>query len=204
MKNQSSEIDFNSHTFHPVIKLPADYEVFDFTDGYDPERTLKCEFGVGRYNEDRKGMYTAPLFGNTDRPRTIHVGIDIAGPVGTPVFAFFPGEVFLLGYNAAEGDYGYTLITRHALDGYPLWALHGHLSFDSVKEKRPGQRIEMGETIAWLGDRHENGGWNPHLHFQLSLVEPQSCDLPGVVTKEQLSHALKIYPDPRLVLGPLY
>ena len=62
----------------------------------------------------------------------------------------------------------------------------------------------MTEVIAWIGDRHENGGWNPHLHFQLSLVRPEVADLPGAVSDADRAHALTLYPDPRLVLGSLY
>lgn len=198
------EIDYSRYAFHPVVHLPPGYEVFDFTSGYDPGRSLATGFGVGRYNEDRRGMYTSALFQRGDDARTIHVGVDLGAPVGTPVHAFFEGEIFLTGYNGAEGDYGHTLITRHELGGNPLWALHGHLSAASTAGKKPGQKISTGEVIAWLGDRHENGGWNPHLHFQLCLVEPLVCDLPGVVSRSQLAEALRIYPDPRLVLGPLY
>jgi len=197
-------IDFSLYHFHPVIKLPPRYEVFDFTQGYDAGRTLTSPYGIGRYNEDRRGMYEAEIFRDPSGARTIHVGIDIAAPVGTSIHAFHEGEIFLHGYNGAEGDYGYTLITRHLLGGSPLYALFGHLSRSSVDGKRSGQRFEPGEVIAYIGDRHENGGWNPHLHFQLSLVEPEKCDLPGAVSAAQREEALRIYPDPRLVLGPLY
>ena len=44
----------------------------------------------------------------------------------------------------------------------------------------------------------------PHLHFQLSKVEPESHDLPGVVSIEDSAIALKLYPDPRFVLGSIY
>jgi murein DD-endopeptidase MepM/ murein hydrolase activator NlpD len=199
-------IDFSAFRFYPVIRLPAQYEVFDFTQGYDPARSLASGFGIGRYDENRRGMYNSELFrdGPAESARTIHVGIDIAAPAGFPVQAFFAGEIFLTGYNGADGDYGYTVITRHELGGEPLYALHGHLSRRSVEENAPGRIFAAGETIAWLGERHENGGWNPHLHFQLCLVKPEKCDLPGAVSPSQREAALKIYPDPRLVLGPLY
>ena len=51
---------------------------------------------------------------------------------------------------------------------------------------------------------HENGGWEPHLHFQLSYQEPETHDMPGVVAPSDREEALQIYPDPRLVLGTLY
>ena len=62
----------------------------------------------------------------------------------------------------------------------------------------------FGEVIAWFGAFEENGGWDPHLHFQLSLIEPETHDMPGVVAPEDRDQALRDYPDPRLVLGPLY
>jgi hypothetical protein len=55
-----------------------------------------------------------------------------------------------------------------------------------------------------VGDRHENGGWNPHLHFQLSRVAPDVPDMPGAVCAADRDDALRRYPDPRLVLGALY
>jgi murein DD-endopeptidase MepM/ murein hydrolase activator NlpD len=152
-------------------------------------------------------MYVSELFQkekDQSQARNIHVGIDIAGPVGTAVKAFYDGRVYLVGYNSAEGDYGATLITEHQLGDQQIWALHGHLSLDSLDLRHVGQSFRRGEIIAYIGDRDENGGWNPHLHFQLSWVRPAVCDLPGAVSAADLQSALKIYPDPRLVLGRLY
>jgi murein DD-endopeptidase MepM/ murein hydrolase activator NlpD len=188
--------------YHPVIELPKNYEVYDFSQGYNSGRTLSSPFGIGRYDEKRPGMYNQDLF--IKNHRNIHMGIDIGCPVSTPVHAFSDGEVFRFANNPGPGDYGYTLITLHQIDGKPLYALHGHLSAASVGGKRPGQKIRKGEVIAWVGDRHENGGWNSHLHFQISWQEPAGCDMPGVVSEENRERAKQVYPDPRLVLGPLY
>lgn len=196
-------LDFSRYQFAPVIVLPADYEVYDFTAGYDPQRVRKSAYGIGRYDEKRKGMYTTPLFAGT-QARDIHVGIDIAAPVGTAVHAFADGEIFLFGYNGAPGDYGYTLITVHSFDGVPLYALHGHLAARSIAGLRIGQRFSRDAVIAWVGAENENGGWNPHLHFQLCVDRPDVCDMPGVVCEADRAAALRKYPDPRLVLGPLY
>jgi murein DD-endopeptidase MepM/ murein hydrolase activator NlpD len=197
-------IDFKRFQFHPVISLPPGYDVYDFAEGYNPNRTLASAYGVGKYDEDRRGMYETALFQGKDGPRTIHMGIDIGAPVGEPVHAFFDGEIFLTAYNGSEGDYGHTVITRHYLDGEELYALHGHLSEKSTRERKPGMKFNAGDVIAWVGNRQENGGWNPHLHFQLSFKCPEKCDMPGVVNSSQREAAKKIYPDPRLVLGPLY
>ncbi len=194
-------LDVRGCDFHPVIALPDDYEVYDFTAGYDPDRAMRSRYGVGRYDEKRRGMYTTALFAGA---RDIHMGVDIAAPVGEPVFAFWPGEVHRFGYNGAEGDYGYTLVTRHEINGQSLYALHGHLSARSIERRYEGQPVARGEVIAWVGDRHENGGWNPHLHFQLSLSRPEVADMPGAVSDADRAEALVAYPDPRLVLGALY
>lgn len=196
--------DFSQFQFGPVIDLPADYDVYDFSEGYDPERTRNSAFGIGRYDEKRPGMYSTELFLSGQEPRDIHVGIDIAAPVGTPVYAFFDGVVFLAGINPAAGDYGGTLITEHRLGERTIWALHGHLSHASVAGKKPGARVQKGDAIAWIGEEKENGGWNPHLHFQLSWVRPERCDLPGAVSEADRERARLIYPDPRNVLGKIY
>jgi len=44
----------------------------------------------------------------------------------------------------------------------------------------------------------------PHVHFQLSTIEPETNDMPGAVTMADRARALIDYPDPRLVLGALY
>ena len=192
-------IDWTSHDFHPVVHLPDEYEVRDFTDGdYSPS---VFDYDIGRYDELRPGMYSTELFSDG---RFLHVGIDIGAPVGTPCMAFDDGEIAHFGYNPDDGDYGNVIVTKHMVGITPVWALYGHLCSESIKGKEVGQKISKGEVICWMGDKHENGGWEPHLHFQLSLVEPGTHDMPGVVSPENRLEALAKYPDPRLVLGPIY
>ena len=193
-------IDFAAQNFHPVVHLPTDYEVLDFSKGAPAGRLSDSAFTIGRYDEDRS-IYTEALFSGG---RSIHVGIDVGAPVGTPVYAFGEGRVFKQGYNGAAGDYGYTLVTHHVLDGIDLWALHGHLAARSVLLRAEGDPVQPGELIGWIGAEDENGGWPPHLHFQLSYRRPETHDLPGVVAAGERETALRDFPDPRLVLWPLY
>jgi murein DD-endopeptidase MepM/ murein hydrolase activator NlpD len=192
----------DSNNFHPVIKLPEEYEIYDFSKTYDPNRKLKLPYGVGKFLEHRPTMYTQPQFAATSR--NIHMGIDIGAPVNTPIFAFSDGEVFSFTYNSAPSDYGYTLITKTFALGETLYCLHGHLSKASIEGKKVGDPIRKGETIAWVGNSEENGGWNPHLHFQISRVMPLVCDMPGAVSESDLENSLKIYLDPRKILGKIY
>ena len=192
-------IDWENHTFSPVVDLPAEYEVLDLTKGFIPD----CEtpFTIGRYNEERRGLYLTKLFAGG---RFIHMGIDIGAPVGTPCKAFTDCEISHLGNNPEEGDYGHVIITKQVLDGVPLWSLYGHLSRSSVDGKRVGERLSSGEVVGYIGNSEENGGWAPHLHFQLSLSAPETHDMRGVVSPEEREESLRLHPDPRLVLGPLY
>ena len=137
--------DFKKSAYHPVVKLGRDYQVLDFTVGPAAART-DATYSVGRYNEDRKNMYTAPLF---EGQRTVHMGIDLGGPVGTPVHAFFDGTVHDLANHQADGDYGPTLITRHQLGDTILYALHGHLSAQSLDDKNAARSLS--EANAWAG-----------------------------------------------------
>jgi murein DD-endopeptidase MepM/ murein hydrolase activator NlpD len=82
--------------------------------------------------------------------------------------------------------------------------LYGHLSTESLDDLEVGQSVQKGTLLAKMGTKAENGGWEPHVHFQLSLIEPTKPDLPGVVHRDDREQALRDYPDPRLVLGRLY
>lgn len=192
-------IDWGGGDWHPVVHLPDDYDVLDLTAPGRPRGG--SPFAVGRYDEDRRGMYEQALF---EGARTLHVGVDLGGPAGTPVHAFADGVVHAQGALPAPGDYGHAIVTRHTVDGRSVWALHGHLSAASVTRRAVGEAFARGDVLGELGDEGENGGWPPHLHFQLSLDEPAGHDLPGVVDPAERAEALARYPDPRLVLGPLW
>ena len=188
--------------FSAVIDLPDDYEVYDFTEGYDPDRIRASEYGVGRYNEKRPSMYSHEMY--KEDLRDIHMGIDIAAPVGTPIKSFYDGEIFLFGNNNQPGDYGFTIVTKHSIEDKTIYALFGHLSASSIQNISIGQKLSQGEVFCWVGDKKDNGGWNPHLHFQLCWERPKTADMPGVVSEKDLEDSLKVYPDPSLVLGKLY
>ena len=184
--------------FHPILHFPEAPTLLDLS-GKKPPQTGHT-YSIGRYNEARN-IYTQALF---EGQRNIHVGIDLGAPAGTPVHAFMDCHIYSLGINAADGDYGPTILTEQSIDGEIIWALFGHLSKDSLHGKKPGDTLAAGAILGWLGDETENGGWPPHVHFQLSRIQPQGFDLPGAVSASDLEQALHDYPDPRWVLGPIY
>lgn len=183
---------------HPILHFPEAPVVLDLTGKV--AQSTGHRYSIGRYNELRN-IYSQALFRGE---RNIHMGIDFGAPAGTPVFAFSDCTIKALGVNATKGDYGPTLITEQQVKGVIFWALYGHLSHASLDGKEPGQIFEAGQVLGWLGDPAENGGWPPHVHFQLSRIAPAGFDMPGVVSAADRAQALMDYPDPRSVLGPLY
>jgi murein DD-endopeptidase MepM/ murein hydrolase activator NlpD len=125
-------------------------------------------YGLGAYAEDRR-VYTSAQFADAGGPerRTVHTGIDVFAPAMTPVHAPLPGRVLHVTYNADPLDYGHTLIVQHAADGVPFYTLYGHLAGTLPGLLQPGDMVQAGQVICHLGDWHENGGWAPHLHFQV-------------------------------------
>lgn len=124
-------------------------------------------WGLGLYGENRT-VYATAQFADAASPerRTIHLGIDVFAPAGTPVHAPLPGRVRHLTYNADPLDYGHTLILEHDLDGARFFTLYGHLAA-TLPGLHPTGTVEAGQIIAHLGDWPENGGWAAHVHFQI-------------------------------------
>ena len=191
--------DVFRRSFHPVVVMPPTAEVLRLGGSEVPTPTTP--WSIGRYDEERPALYDGPLFAGG---RCLHVGLDLGGPVGVAVHAFAEGRILHRGYNPAPGDYGHVLVTEHDLDGVTLYALFGHLSAASTERWDPGAAFAQGDVLGWLGDRHDNGGWPPHVHLQLAWERPDTHDMPGVVAVADREGALLAYPDPRLVAGPLY
>lgn len=132
--------------------------------------------------------------------------------------SFDAGVIYALGELPSAGDYGHAVVIEYIwredepltcgqyliASGDTYWALYGHLSASSLHIYAVGDRVKRGQLIGWLGAESENGGWPPHLHFQLSRERPDGHDMPGVVTVAERDQALDIYPDPRAILGALY
>jgi len=157
----------------------------------------------GGYGEDR-GLYTQPLFApEGEEPRTVHLGIDVFAPADADVFTPLGGKVHSSRINDNPGDYGPTIILEHTpAPGLKFHTLYGHLNRDSLKGLKPGSAFMAGERIAGLGTKRENGGWPPHLHFQIILdIGAAKGDYPGVCKRSERDHWLSICPDPAHLLG---
>jgi murein DD-endopeptidase MepM/ murein hydrolase activator NlpD len=158
--------------------------------------------GVGRYAEDRVVYRHRSLFNGAEENRSVHLGIDLFVEPGTMVSTPLRAEVHSFANNQSPGDYGPTIILRHETEGIPFFTLYGHLSLQSLEGQHSGRRFAAGEVIGRVGESQENGGWPPHLHFQvITDMGEWRGDFPGVAAPSQLKKYLELCPDPNLVLG---
>lgn len=89
----------------------------------------------------------------------MHAGIDLAGPVGTPIYATADGTVSEAGWNG--GGYGNLIKLDH---GRGIETRYGHLSSLSV---RAGERVKRGQMIGRMGSTGRSTG--SHLHYEVRI-----------------------------------
>jgi murein DD-endopeptidase MepM/ murein hydrolase activator NlpD len=120
-----------------AIAVPSDKPVktAEFTSGY--------------------GIRSDPFQGRAAR----HQGIDLAAPVGTPIFATADGIVSEAGWNS--GGYGNLVKIDH---GRGIETRYGHLSAILV---RAGQHVTRGQQIARMGSTGRSTG--SHLHYEVRI-----------------------------------
>jgi LysM repeat protein len=106
------------------------------------------------------GYYTHPVPGAI-RTQGIHGynGVDLAAPVGTPIYAAAGGDVIIAKVGGWNGGYGGYIVIKHANGTQTLYA---HLSASYVSV---GQSVAQGESIGEIGSTGQSTG--PHLHFEV-------------------------------------
>jgi murein DD-endopeptidase MepM/ murein hydrolase activator NlpD len=138
-------------------------------------KARKGDLELSNFMENFKWPVTGPISGvygsqriYNNIPGNPHFGVDIAMPVGTPVYAPAGGKITL-----AHADMflsGGTLILDH---GQGLSSTFIHLSKILVKE---GDVIKQGDKIALVGKTGRASG--PHLHWAMNWfterVDPQT------------------------------
>ncbi len=202
--------DFNKEGVHIDLSINnagLEAVVPDDTPGWerfiwDDMKKKGAKVCAGGYLEQRSRYLKSELFTSGDEPRIMHLGIDIWAVPETAISAPLKGVVHSFRENTAYMDYGPTILLQHELDGISFHTLYGHLSRKSLEGKFVGQEIKAGEVFAWLGDAEVNGGWPPHLHFQIiEDMQGLEGDYPGLCSKSDLETYSRNCPDPNLILG---
>ncbi len=222
-----TKLQQNTTTFHPVVPFnPSENKLLllDFTARnselsdvmlYDVSlfsqyinhklKQAGATYGIGGYTEHRTIYSRSSVFNSTledAEPRRLHLGIDIWGKPGTPVFAPLGGVVHSYAFNDQVGDYGATIILLHQLNGTSFHTLYGHLSLADLTNLEAGKYVSLGETIGRFGEPFENGNWPPHLHFQIiKNLEGKEGDYPGVCAYGQREKYMQNCPDPDWIVN---
>jgi murein DD-endopeptidase MepM/ murein hydrolase activator NlpD len=112
-----------------------------------------------------RDYHVTSLFGR--RWGTLHPGVDLGIPEGTPYYAAAAGKVILCRWN---GGYGYNVMIDH---GNGVVSVYGHSSKLLCKE---GQRVQAGDLIALVGNTGYSFG--AHLHFEIRINDKPINPIP--------------------------
>jgi len=137
-----------------VISVPAD----------KPVRTAAFTSGFG--------VRSDPFGAGAAR----HMGIDLAGPLGTPIYATADGVVTAAAWNS--GGYGNLIKLDH---GRGIETRYGHLSAILVG---PGQRVTRGQLIGRMGSTGRSTG--SHLHYEVRIDGRAVNPIPFMKSNEYL------------------
>jgi 4-aminobutyrate aminotransferase-like enzyme/Ser/Thr protein kinase RdoA (MazF antagonist) len=173
-------VDLDGKTIIPLDLSVGSLDLGNYPNYDDPVLFTRCitrhledhgaDFGYGGYGETRP-VYTTDDFateGNYGpRWRTVHIGIDIWGTAETPILAPYDGLVHSVGVDPTKHGYGNVVILEHLEGTHRFYTLYGHLSAASTAGLMAGTQVHCGDEIARFGSPDENGGWPPHLHFQV-------------------------------------
>lgn len=112
------------------------------------------------------GMRIHPVLGG----RRAHKGIDLAAPIGTPVYATADGIV-----SRADrfSSYGLFVSIEH---GAQLQTRYAHLSRIAVEA---GEHVRKGEIIGYVGTTGRSTG--PHLHYEVRVAGEAVNPMPYMV-----------------------
>jgi len=120
------------------------------------------------------GIRSDPFRGRS----AMHGGVDMAGPVGTPIYATADG---VAAHAGVRGAYGNLVEVDH---GSGIATRYGHLSRILVN---PGDRIRRGQLIGLMGSTGRSTG--SHLHYEVRIDGRAVNPLPFLQTGEALAAA---------------
>jgi len=106
----------------------------------------------------------------------MHSGIDLAGPVGTPIYAAADAVV---GHAGVRGGYGNLVELDH---GSGIATRYGHLSQITV---RAGERVRRGQVIGLMGSTGRSTG--SHLHYEVRIDGRAVNPLPFLQTGQAMA-----------------
>jgi murein DD-endopeptidase MepM/ murein hydrolase activator NlpD len=118
------------------------------------------------------GMRIHPVLGG----RRAHKGIDLAGPIGTPVYATADGFVAKAEPYSSYGNY---IQIEHGGD---LETRYAHLSRYAITA---GEHVVKGQLIGYVGTTGRSTG--PHLHYEVRVAGEAVDPTPYMMAATQIA-----------------
>lgn len=166
-------------------------------DAYCAENGI--ELGIGPWGEART-VYTSDIFRSRfveGERRVHHLGLDLFMQAGTVLRTPLAATVKSVEIEEDPLGYGCLVALEHRPDGCPAFVtLWGHLAHEAMGRLTPGQHLEACAVVGEMGAPAENGGWAPHLHFQISTDPGLAArDILGVGEARYLPVWAELFPD---------
>lgn len=105
----------------------------------------------------------------------MHAGVDIPGPIGTPIYATADG---IVDHAGLQGGYGNLVEINH---GKGIATRYGHLSKILVAD---GTHVTRGQLIALMGSTGRSTG--SHLHYEVRIDGHAVNPIPFLTTADYL------------------
>lgn len=112
----------------------------------------------------------------------MHYGIDIAGPIGTPIFAAAGGVIT---YADWSDGYGYLIEIQHADGSLTRYAHNSRILI------REGDVVDQGQQISEMGSTGRSTG--PHLHFEIHQPDSGPVNPLALLPGEPPSYASGVW-----------
>ena len=138
---------------------------------------LKKAYSISSYY----GARCMPVAGAS----TFHLGVDLAAPTGTPIYAVAAGVVVAT-VDGTSSQAGYIKI-RHRVGTVTYTSFYYHI-WDSTTHVTVGEVVKAGQRISEVGSSGRVSG--PHLHLEIWKGEPGSATDPAPFLKK---HGVDLY-----------
>ncbi|MEQ6896761.1 SH3 domain-containing protein [Microbacterium sp. KR10-403] len=151
----------------PAAGATAAPRVAAATEATPPQATtfttpLKKAYSISSYY----GARCMPVAGAS----TFHLGVDLAAPTGTPIYAVAAGVVVAT-VDGTSSQAGYIKI-RHRVGAVTYTSFYYHI-WDSTTHVTVGEVVKAGQRISEVGSSGRVSG--PHLHLEIWKGEPGSA-----------------------------
>lgn len=197
---QFSDVEFDHVNLNETMKLMFDKEEQERNFPSPFHQTMFIDQVIamhddtmlfGGWLEDQRFLNDHFLVHDPEQDTMIHIGLDIMLPIGTRIVAHDNGTVVdvFIDKSTMNGWGGrVTVLYDNPKDENFGYMIYGHLHHQRIVHV--GQLVQAGDTIGYVTNETQNGGWFPHVHIQvvdqdfMNMFAPKDID--GLVTHSNM------------------